>query len=401
MSLAFVSGKKEIQKWLDPAETTNYGFYRGYGLQDELGFEARTGRRRKDGLICESESALFSFQLQKHADNWQVSETEDCEVLPISGGWKLRHATWGEFQLLEKFEPAPLPPHDQERWKDRRIQMALLASLFLAIGLGVILSILAGRPDDIVVAQDLAPPPVMIELAQKPPPPPPEPVEEKKPVDEPLLRAKRAVTKNLGFLKLLGSKEFKKQVGGIETTAKIKSAGAGAGGSEGSGGEVMAALGKGLHAATIGSTGAKGLGGIGTKGAGGGQGGYGELTGGARGSLLSNQVLAGMGGKSAGGDVGLDREQILATIQRYLSQVRACYEDGLKRIPTLVGQVGVSFEINSLGRLSFSRVQRSSLNDRNVEECIVTKMLAWKFPTPRGGVKVPVNYPFMLRPVKR
>ena len=97
---------------------------------------------------------------------------------------------------------------------------------------------------------------------------------------------------------------------------------------------------------------------------------------------------------------GEARSQIQATIMRYLSQVRACYEEGLKRNQALIGQVTMNFEVNSTGALNFSRVQRSSLNDRPVEDCISAKMLNWKFPQPRGGVNVKVSYPLMLRPVK-
>ena len=154
---------------------------------------------------------------------------------------------------------------------------------------------------------------------------------------------------------------------------------------------------RGLHQTTLGNTGLSGLGGVGTKGAGGGMGGYGDTAFGGVGSgTLSAIALA----KDAKIDEGLDKSQIQATIMRYLSQVRACYEEGLKRNQALIGQVTMNFEVNGGGNLNFARVQRSSLNDRPVEDCISQKMMNWKFPQPRGGVNVKVSYPFMLRPVK-
>ena len=87
-------------------------------------------------------------------------------------------------------------------------------------------------------------------------------------------------------------------------------------------------------------------------------------------------------------------------ILRYLSQVRACYEEGLKRNQALLGQVTMAFVVGGQGQVNSANVQRSSLNDRPVEDCIQMKMLSWKFPQPRGGKPVPVSYPFMLRPVK-
>jgi hypothetical protein len=98
---------------------------------------------------------------------------------------------------------------------------------------------------------------------------------------------------------------------------------------------------------------------------------------------------------------GLSRYAINATIAKYLSQVRRCYETQLKFNSNLQGLVEVSFMINGTGKLDFSKVNRTTLKNPAAEKCITTKMMGWQFPKPRGGVKVPVKYPFMLRPVGR
>ena len=98
-------------------------------------------------------------------------------------------------------------------------------------------------------------------------------------------------------------------------------------------------------------------------------------------------------------DGGLSRYAINATIAKYLSQVRRCYENELNKNPNIEGLVSVAFEIGGSGMLNYSKVTKSSLNNKAVESCITTKMMKWKFPKPKGGVNVPVNYPFMLRPV--
>jgi TonB family protein len=97
---------------------------------------------------------------------------------------------------------------------------------------------------------------------------------------------------------------------------------------------------------------------------------------------------------------GLDRSVIQATIAKYLSQVRACYEQGLARNAGLSGQVTVAFEIGAQGNLNSSKVARSSLGDAGVEGCITQRMMSWIFPKPLGGVNVKVSYPFLLKPVK-
>jgi hypothetical protein len=183
-------------------------------------------------------------------------------------------------------------------------------------------------------------------------------------------------------------------VGGVPTDLKDVSPGAGPGGKEGSGGELLVGLGQGLKRTTVGNTGVAGLGGVGTHGAGGGAGGYGSSSiGSGEGRALSSNALSG----ELVLEGGLDRSVVQATIAKYLSQVRACYETGLKTNPGLGGQVTMNFEINGQGDLNFAKVQKSSLDSSEVEQCISQRMMTWKFPKPRGGVAVKVSYPFVLR----
>jgi hypothetical protein len=96
---------------------------------------------------------------------------------------------------------------------------------------------------------------------------------------------------------------------------------------------------------------------------------------------------------------GVSKYAINATIAKYLNQVRRCYEAELKNKPDLQGLVEMSFEINASGKLNFAKVNKTTLNSAPVESCISSKMMDWQFPQPKGGVNVPVKYPFMLRPV--
>lgn len=193
----------------------------------------------------------------------------------------------------------------------------------------------------------------------------------------------------------MGRKDYKKAVGGTPIEVKDTSPGAGAGGNAGSGGELISGLGEGVRRTTVGNTGVQGLGGIGTKGAGGGQGGYGNsLVGSGQGKSLSAIALS----QDLVLEGGLDRNVIQATIAKYLNQVRACYEAGLRRSPGIAGQVSMNFEIAASGALNFARVAKTSLGDSQVEQCISSKMMGWQFPKPVGAVVVKVNYPFVLRP---
>jgi hypothetical protein len=214
------------------------------------------------------------------------------------------------------------------------------------------------------------------------------------------VQGKRAIEQNLGFLKMLGKKDLSKALGGLPTKLQDVSPGAGAGGKAGSGGELLVGLGQGVKRTTVGNSGVTGLGGVGKSGAGGGAGGFGNsLLGSGEGRALSKLSAGVPLSRDLELEGGLDRSVIQATIAKYLSQVRACYENGLQRNPGLTGTVHMKFEISGEGHVRAANVGRSSLGDVPVESCISEKMLDWKFPKPLGGVTVKVAYPFLLRPV--
>jgi outer membrane biosynthesis protein TonB len=93
---------------------------------------------------------------------------------------------------------------------------------------------------------------------------------------------------------------------------------------------------------------------------------------------------------------GLDPEVIAAIIKRYLPQIRYCYEKELTNKPDLKGKVKVSFLITANGSVSSPKVSETTLRDAATESCMLEKILGWKFPKPKGGGTVRVNYPFLL-----
>ena len=78
--------------------------------------------------------------------------------------------------------------------------------------------------------------------------------------------------------------------------------------------------------------------------------------------------------------------------------IRRCYERGLLERSGLAGQVLIRFTIAPSGLVAASRVASSTLGHPEVEECIVAVTLRWRFPPPRGGGLVNVNYPFNSPP---
>jgi hypothetical protein len=173
------------------------------------------------------------------------------------------------------------------------------------------------------------------------------------------------------------------------------SAGIGRGGSQGSGGVQTSVYSKGLFAAPLGSGGkVNGAGGYGTKGKGGGRAGYGQVSLIGAGNSFFQPVES-----EAWVEGGLDRNEIAAVINRHLSEVRYCYEQGLQTKPGLSGRLSMKFMIGPRGAVTVAQVQNSSLGHVPVENCIRDRLKTWNFPQPQGGVTVKVSYPFILRRV--
>ena len=94
---------------------------------------------------------------------------------------------------------------------------------------------------------------------------------------------------------------------------------------------------------------------------------------------------------------GLDREVIAQYIKSQIGQILYCYERQLSADPDLFGKVAVRFTIGSSGKVETQRIGQSTLRNSNVEACILQQVARWQFPTPEGGTKVNVTYPFLFK----
>lgn len=121
---------------------------------------------------------------------------------------------------------------------------------------------------------------------------------------------------------------------------------------------------------------------------------------------------SGMGGLAAGGTGnagvglieeegeitgGLDREIIAQYIKSKLGQILYCYERQLSANPELFGKVAVKFTIGPTGAVEQQLIGDTTLKNATVEGCILNRVAAWKFPTPQGGTRVLVTYPFLFK----
>jgi hypothetical protein len=368
-----------------------YGFHEVFGLVSEDSAQERLNSLKRKGSLGQERSWLCRFGLEVNSGKPTLKALEGCRIDTQNGEW-LVHGAGKSWRLTTSLEGISFPQvveKDQTPNNDRKyVYLALLLFLLISVPL------LMWTPANKVEAPEIPEEQVTVVIRKIPTVKVSPSTTVMKTLNS---QTKKVVQRDLGFLSLVGQKNLNKAVGGAQIKLNA-SPGAGRGGLAGSGGEVLSGLGRGVRATTVGNSGVQGLGGVGTKGIGGGGGGYGDV---AIASGVGRGISAVAVSQGVGVDGGLDRHVIQATIAKYLSQVRACYEDRLRVNLGLEGTLTMDFEIGPSGRLNFSKVKSSTVGDPAVGNCVSAKMMGWEFPKPRGGVNVKVNYPFALRPVGR
>lgn len=138
---------------------------------------------------------------------------------------------------------------------------------------------------------------------------------------------------------------------------------------------------------------AEGLGGLGTKGRGAGASGYGT-GGGNFGASTGEGMTAAVGTPIILG--ALSREAMDQVVNRHLNQLRYCYQRALTRDPDIAGKVVVKFEVAADGTVTSAEIKSTTMNNEQVESCLVGRFMRFQFPEPKGGGIVIASYPFVF-----
>ena len=96
---------------------------------------------------------------------------------------------------------------------------------------------------------------------------------------------------------------------------------------------------------------------------------------------------------------GLTTQEVQNVIRANLNQIRHCYEQLLQRSPRASGKIKMKFVVARNGRVSSASIISSTVRDSRMKSCVTSKVRRWKFPKPRGGQSVKVNYPFVFNPI--
>ncbi|MBY0470934.1 AgmX/PglI C-terminal domain-containing protein [bacterium] len=98
---------------------------------------------------------------------------------------------------------------------------------------------------------------------------------------------------------------------------------------------------------------------------------------------------------------GLSRDEVGEVIHKHMSEVRYCYESAMLRTPDLEGKLMVAFVIGGTGTVKTASVKSSTLSDARLDDCVIRRLMTWKFPQPKGKIEVAVNYPFIFKTLGR
>ncbi|MCB0416427.1 MAG: AgmX/PglI C-terminal domain-containing protein [Bdellovibrionales bacterium] len=127
--------------------------------------------------------------------------------------------------------------------------------------------------------------------------------------------------------------------------------------------------------------------------------GEGGFAGTGRLGLSGNSAVEGSDGYGAIETVtegGLDRDVIDAIVRKRKARIRLCYERQLNFQPKLSGKVTVAFVISGTGAVQSASISEDTMKSSAVNSCIISEVKSWKFPAPKGGTLVNVDYPFVF-----
>jgi hypothetical protein len=124
--------------------------------------------------------------------------------------------------------------------------------------------------------------------------------------------------------------------------------------------------------------------------------GSGSGSGGGHGSGQGTGTGSGRGPGSGGGDLRSDAS-LLAVVRKYAAGIRFCYDNELKRAPTLRGKLVVAITVAASGEVTDARVVEDTLRSGELTSCAIAQIRTWKFPRIADGV-VTFQAPFVFTP---
>lgn len=92
----------------------------------------------------------------------------------------------------------------------------------------------------------------------------------------------------------------------------------------------------------------------------------------------------------------LSREEIQRVVDRFIAQIKYCYEHEFQRTPSLTGKIVANWVISAAGNVESASVKQNTMGSVPVASCVLRVINRMVFPKPRGGGIVTVSFPFVF-----
>lgn len=93
-------------------------------------------------------------------------------------------------------------------------------------------------------------------------------------------------------------------------------------------------------------------------------------------------------------------ERIDANLRQNKDAFRRCYETEQLKNESLAGKIVVRFEIQTNGMSSKEAIDSTTMNNANVENCLLKVIHLTSFSKPLDGVPETVKYPFEFKSIR-
>ena len=87
-----------------------------------------------------------------------------------------------------------------------------------------------------------------------------------------------------------------------------------------------------------------------------------------------------------------DADKIVEAYKSQKEQVKNCYYKALETQPKLQGEVVLSWIVSGRGELKEAWIKNSTLNDSDMETCILNHLKTVQFPKTQNMAKITVEY---------
>ncbi len=109
------------------------------------------------------------------------------------------------------------------------------------------------------------------------------------------------------------------------------------------------------------------------------------------GDIIDNTAMPSMSEK------GLLADEVGQIIHKHMDSIRYCHEAAIIAQPNISGRVVVRFVIGGSGSVKKVSITSSTLPSDQLSNCIMRKLSTFRFPKPKGGIDVSVDYPFIFK----